>query len=73
MTPEAGVPKRGLEKTKKDEDHVPDVTACKDRKATASEWEALALAYANVTRFTYEMRDVNGRSVLDTWNADDVS
>ena len=52
---------------------VTHVTACKDRKATASEWEALALAYANVTRFTYEMRDVNGRSVLDTWNADDVS
>ena len=52
---------------------VKQVTTCKGRQTTASEWEALAGAYADVTRFTYEMRDVNGRSVLDTWNADDVS
>ena len=52
---------------------VTRVIACKGRKADASEWKALALAYAEVTRFTYEMRSVNGRSVLDTWDADDVS
>ena len=49
------------------------VTACKSRETDACECKALALAYAKVTGFTYEMRDVNGRSVLDTWDADDVS
>lgn len=52
---------------------VKRMSACKDRVPDAGEYERLAGAYADVTRFTYEMREVNGRSVLDTWDADDVS
>ena len=47
------------------------VSQCKGRTLRSEEWPHLMQAYADVTRFTYGTRGVNGRSVLDTWGERD--
>ena len=47
------------------------VSQCHGRTPRSEDWPKLMHAYANVTRFTYGQRSVNGRSVLDTWGERD--
>ena len=47
------------------------VSQCKGRTLRPEEWTELMQTYANVTRFTYRIQGVNGRSVLDTWGERD--
>ena len=47
------------------------VANCARDELGTESWGKLVVAYAQVTRVTYRLRGVNGRSLLDTWGGND--
>ena len=66
-TDEAEISQKEIDEVKKAyEALIKGVMTCNRPEATSDNWQALVMAYTQVTRFTYAHKGVNGRSVLDT-------